>query len=111
MNANLNPCNFNREGRENSRIRVALESTDGFYHGLLGWARIRIVAHEAHEAHEKRKGRGCPRMARMIANLIHHKGTEDTKCSLRPLRPPVKSGSKFWPRFGAKIGLALVSEN
>ena len=38
-------------------------------------------------------------MARMIANLIHHKGTEDTKCSLRP---PVRSGSKFWPRFGAK---------
>ena len=34
-------------------------------------------------------------MARMIANLIHHKRTDDTKCSLRPLRPSVKSGSEF----------------
>jgi hypothetical protein len=32
--------------------------------------------------------------ARMIANLIHHQGTEDTKGPLRPLRPSVKSGSK-----------------
>jgi len=30
----------------------------------------------------KAKIGSCPRIARMIANLIHHKGTEDTKCSL-----------------------------
>jgi len=34
-------------------------------------------------------------------NLIHHKGTEDTKCSLRPLRPSVKSIRWFTPAVGA----------
>ena len=48
--------------------------------------------------HTKAERWGGPReSARMNAKLIHHQGTEDTKCSLRPLRPPVKSGSKFNP--------------
>jgi hypothetical protein len=39
--------------REGSRIRVPSESTEEFYHGFFGWARIQIVYHEKHETREK----------------------------------------------------------
>ena len=62
-----------------------------------------LLNHETHEKHENRMERLYPRIGANARDSDSPQGTEGTKCSLRPLRPSVKSGSKLSPKGRIKL--------